>query len=180
MLKANAQCSMPRVFEPLKIHALSRLLLHGDANPWQQRQAIRYSTSDCSFSHVTLFGQRSFLQTRGAIARALSYQILSSRKYHQKSNRERRNKKFKISTSFIAKFRISLKEAKEVGFRLRVCLRCELLNAQFDSLVNESDELVRILATIVHKALRRKARDAVKKPSRSVGPWAFRALSIEH
>jgi four helix bundle protein len=61
---------------------------------------------------------------------------------------------------FIAKNRIALKEAKEARVRLRVCRKCDLLDERFAPLVQESDEIVRILATIVHNALRRKARPA--------------------
>jgi four helix bundle protein len=57
---------------------------------------------------------------------------------------------------FIAKARIALKEAKEVRFRLLVCRRCDLLDERFDLLIDESDQLVRILATIVHNAIRRR------------------------
>jgi hypothetical protein len=40
--------------------------------------------------------------------------------------------------------------------RLRVCRRTDLLDARFDSLVDESDEIVRILGKIVHNAIRRR------------------------
>jgi hypothetical protein len=70
----------------------------------------------------------------------------------------------------IAKNRIALKEAKETRFRLRVCRGTNLLDASYDPLVKESDELVRILATIVHNAIRRrkaeKAANARKRASR--------------
>ena len=68
---------------------------------------------------------------------------------------------------FVAKFRISLKEAKETRFRLRVCRRCDLLDDRFDGLIEESDELVRIIATIVYQALRRKARTAAGRNRRN-------------
>lgn len=57
---------------------------------------------------------------------------------------------------FIAKNRIALKEAKETRFRLRVCRRCDFLDTSFDPLVQESDELVRILGKIVSNALRNR------------------------
>jgi hypothetical protein len=53
--------------------------------------------------------------------------------------------------------RIALKESKETRFRLRVCRRCDLLDARFDALVAESDELVKIPASIVHSTIRRRA-----------------------
>ncbi|PYR63395.1 MAG: hypothetical protein DMF88_25360 [Acidobacteria bacterium] len=55
---------------------------------------------------------------------------------------------------FIAKNRIALKEAKETRFRLRVCQRTRLLSPEFDPVVLESDELVRIIGKIVHNARR--------------------------
>jgi four helix bundle protein len=54
---------------------------------------------------------------------------------------------------FIAKNRIALKEAKETRFRLRVCQRTGLLSSEFYPMVQESDELVKILGKIVHNAL---------------------------
>ena len=65
---------------------------------------------------------------------------------------------------FIAKNRIALKEAKETHFRLRVCRRCDFLGTSFDPLVQESDELVRILAKIVHK------RVAQQTTATQIGP----------
>jgi len=50
-------------------------------------------------------------------------------------------------------------DAKEARFRLRVCRLTDHLDAKFDPLVQESDEIVRILATIVHRASRRRAAD---------------------
>ena len=59
---------------------------------------------------------------------------------------------------FIAKNRIALKDAKELRFRLRVCRLSDLLDARFERpLIQESDEIVRILGKIVHNAIRRRA-----------------------
>jgi four helix bundle protein len=96
-----------------------------------------------------------FLHTRGPIGRALSYQLLSAGT-STGSNAEEADGA-SSHDDFIAKNRIALKEAKETRFRLRVCRRSELLDARFDPLVTESDELVRILGKIVHNALRNKA-----------------------
>jgi four helix bundle protein len=49
----------------------------------------------------------------------------------------------------LAKRRITLRELKEARFRLRVLRHCELLSQQHDPVINESDELVRIVATLV-------------------------------
>jgi len=99
-----------------------------------------------------------FLHTRGPIGRALSYQLLSAGT-STGSNAEEADGA-SSHDDFIAKNRIALKEAKETRFRLRVCRRSELLDARFDPLVTESDELVRILGKIVHNALRNKASRA--------------------
>ena len=102
-----------------------------------------------------------FLYTRGGISRALSYQILTagtavgSNAQEADGGSSRRD--------FIAKNRIALKEAKETRFRLRVCRRCDLLDARYDALVQESDEIVRILGKIVHNALRNEATSDVRQ-----------------
>jgi four helix bundle protein len=93
-----------------------------------------------------------FLHTRGPIARALSYQILAAgtsaganvQEADGASNRR----------DFLAKQRIALTEAKETRFRLMECRRCGLLDGRFDPLIRESDELVRILATIVQRTIK--------------------------
>jgi four helix bundle protein len=101
-----------------------------------------------------------FLHTRGGIARAFSYQLLSSGT-SAGSNAEEGDGA-SSHNDFIAKHRIALKEAKEARFRLRVCRRCDLLDERFDALVQESDELARILGAIVHAALRNKAKHVVR------------------
>jgi four helix bundle protein len=87
-----------------------------------------------------------------AVGRALSYQILSAGTSVGSNYEE--SDGASSNADFIAKNRIALKEAKETRFRLRVCRLSDLLDASFDPLVKESDEIVRILATIVHKASR--------------------------
>jgi four helix bundle protein len=96
-----------------------------------------------------------FLHTRGPVARALSYQLLSAGTSTGANAEEADGAS--SHDDFIAKNRIALKEAKEARFRLRVCRRTELLDARFDPMLQESDELVRILGKIVHNALRNKA-----------------------
>ena len=97
-----------------------------------------------------------FLHKRGPIARALSYQILEagtsagSNAHEADSASSRRD--------FIAKNRIALKEAKETRFRLRVCRNRGYLDSSFDPLLQESDEIVKILGKIVHTAIKNEAR----------------------
>ena len=49
-----------------------------------------------------------------------------------------------------AKRRIALRELKKV--RMRMLRRCDLLTAEHDPVIEESDELVRIVATVIRKA----------------------------
>ena len=93
-----------------------------------------------------------FLHTRGPIGRALSFQILAAGTSVGANAQEADGAS--SHADFIAKNRIALKEAKETRFRLRVCRRCELLDARFDSLLHESEELILILGAIVHTAIR--------------------------
>jgi four helix bundle protein len=103
---------------------------------------------------VEIVTAAQFLHTRGPIGRALSYQLLSTGTSAGANAEE--GDGASSHDDFIAKNRIAVKEAKESRFRLRVCRRSNLLDARFDALVRESDELVRILATIVHNALRNR------------------------
>ncbi len=98
-----------------------------------------------------------FLQTKGRIGVALSHQVLSAGTSVGANMEEGDGASSR--GDFIAKNRVALKEAKEVRFRLRVCRRCGLLDVRFDPLIQESDELVRIIATIVHNAIRRKKHE---------------------
>jgi four helix bundle protein len=90
-----------------------------------------------------------FLHRRGPIGRAISYQLLAAGTSVGANYEE--GDGASSAADFLAKNRIALKEAKETRFRLRVCRRSDLLDASFDPVVRESDEIVRILATIVHK-----------------------------
>jgi four helix bundle protein len=96
-----------------------------------------------------------FLHRRGPIARALSYQLLAAgtsvgSNYEEADGASSHN-------DFIAKTRTALKEAKETRFRLRVCRRTNLLDTAFDGLIQESDEIVRILGKLVHTAISRRS-----------------------
>ena len=101
----------------------------------------------CDIVRVT-----QYLHTRGPIGRRISYQILDAGT-SVGSNAEEADGA-SSHDDFIAKNRIALKEAKETRFRLRVCKRTRLLSPEFDSVIQESDELVKILGKIVHNALR--------------------------
>jgi four helix bundle protein len=59
---------------------------------------------------------------------------------------------------FLAKERIVLREVKEARLRLRVLRDTDLIDASSDALVQESVELVKIVATIIRKAQGRPQR----------------------
>ena len=94
-----------------------------------------------------------FLHRRGPIGRELSYQVLKAGT-SVGANYEESDGASSLA-DFIAKTRIALKEAKETRFRLRVCRRSGLLDRTFDPLIQESDEIVRILGKLVHNTRRR-------------------------
>jgi four helix bundle protein len=52
----------------------------------------------------------------------------------------------------LAKRKIALRELKETQFRLRILRCCDLLSSAQDPVIHESEELVRILATLIRKA----------------------------
>jgi four helix bundle protein len=92
-----------------------------------------------------------FLHRRGPIARALSYQILDAGTSVGANLAEADDASSR--RDFVNKARIALREAKETRFRLRVCRRRGYLDDTFEALVNESDQLVRIIATIIRNTL---------------------------
>jgi four helix bundle protein len=111
-----------------------------------------------------------FLHTQGSIGRALSYQLIAAGTSAGANAHEAESAS--SHDDFFAKNRIALREAKETRFRLLVCRRCGYLDARFDPLLAESDELVRILGKIVHTAVRRRqarraAEAAAKRSSRA-------------
>ncbi len=53
---------------------------------------------------------------------------------------------------FVAKYSIAVKEARETHYWLRLLRKCQILSeAQLDSLTDESDQLIRILTSIIKK-----------------------------
>ena len=120
-----------------------------------KRPEIRARTVDFACDIVRA---AQFLHTRGPIGRALSYQMLAAGTSIGANVQEADGASSR--QDFIAKMRIALKEAKETWFRLKVCRRCELLDERFDPLIGESEQIVRILATIVHRTI----RNAAKRP----------------
>jgi len=100
-----------------------------------------------------------FLHTQGPVAIELSAQILKAGTSAAANYEEADDGSGKRDE--IAKKKIALRELKETRLRLRMLRQCNLLNADHDPLINESGELVRIVATVI--------RNAQEKASRKVG-----------
>ena len=90
-----------------------------------------------------------FLHTRGPVAKALSYQILKCGTSAGSNYEEADDGSSDRDT--LAKRQIALREMKETRFRLRVLRKCGFLTDAQDPVIKESDELVKILATLVKK-----------------------------
>jgi four helix bundle protein len=91
-----------------------------------------------------------FLHTRGPVAAALSHQLLrcgtsAGANYEEADDGS-------SSRDSIAKKKIVLRELKESRFRLRVLRECGCLTEAQDPMIAESDELIRIVATIIRRA----------------------------
>jgi four helix bundle protein len=91
-----------------------------------------------------------YLHTRGPIAKELSAQVVkagtsASANYEEADDATgRRDKR--------AKRQIALRELKEARLRMRMLRRCDLLTVEHDPVIDESDELVRIVATVIRKS----------------------------
>jgi len=88
-----------------------------------------------------------FLHSRGPIGAALSYQLLkcgtsAAANYEEADDGS-------STRDEIAKKKITLRELKETRLRLRVLRECGFLTADQDPVIQESDELVRIVATVI-------------------------------
>jgi four helix bundle protein len=90
-----------------------------------------------------------FLHTRGPVAAALSYQLLKCGTSAGSNYEEADDGSSDRDT--LAKRKISLREMKETRYRLRLLRKCGYLLPDQDPVIDESDELVRILATLVNK-----------------------------
>jgi four helix bundle protein len=93
-----------------------------------------------------------FLHTRGPVASALSDQLLRCGT-SSGSNYEEADDGSSTRDS-IAKKKIARRELKETRFRLRVLRQCGFLVEAQDPVIAESDELVRIVATVIRNAQR--------------------------
>ena len=88
-----------------------------------------------------------FLHTRGPIGIAVSYQILSAG-LSAGSNYEEADDGSSDRDS-LAKKKIVLRELKECRWRMRVVRAAGILTSAQDPVIRESDELVRIVSTVI-------------------------------
>ena len=94
-----------------------------------------------------------FLHTRGPIGVAVSSQILRAGT-SAGANYEEADDGSSTRDS-IAKKKIVLRELKECRWRMRLVRAAGILTANQDPVIKESDELVRIMATVIRNAERR-------------------------
>jgi four helix bundle protein len=92
-----------------------------------------------------------FLHTRGPIGVALSYQVLKCGVSAGANFEEADDGSSRRDT--LAKRKIALRELKETRFRLRVLRQSGLLTAAQDPVINETAELVKIVATLIRNSL---------------------------
>jgi len=90
-----------------------------------------------------------FLHTRGPVAKALSYQVLKCGTSVGSNYEEADDGSSDRDT--LAKRKIALREIKETRYRPRVLRKCGFLTNAQDPVIDESDQLVKILATLVNK-----------------------------
>jgi four helix bundle protein len=121
-----------------------------DANDWTIKDTPydlreRLFNFACAITRIA-----TFLHTRGPIAVALCAQLLrigtsAGANYEEaddgSSQRDMR-----------AKRQIVLRELKETSFRLRVLRKTGHLTPSHDPVIGECDELVKIVATLIHKS----------------------------
>jgi four helix bundle protein len=88
-----------------------------------------------------------FLHTQGPVAVALSTQILKSGTSSGANYEEADDGS--SDRDALAKKKISLREMKETRFRLRLVRRAGFLKSEHDPVIQESDELVKILSTVI-------------------------------
>ena len=91
-----------------------------------------------------------FLHTRGPIGVAVSYQILSAG-LSAGSNYEEADDGSSDRDS-LAKKKIVLRELKECRWRMRLVRAAGILTSAQDPVIRESDELVRIVSTVIRSA----------------------------
>ena len=124
------------------------LLLFMGSSDWEFRKPydLRERLFEFACAVARLF---QYLQQRGGLGAALSEQILTSAT-SAGANYEEADDGSSTRDS-VAKMRIALRQLKETRFRLHVLRKCNALTAEHDPVLRETDELVRIMATVIRK-----------------------------
>ena len=91
-----------------------------------------------------------YLHTQGPVAMQLSEQILKAGTSAAANYEEADDASGKRDE--LAKKRIALRELKETRIRLRMLRSEGLLTSDHDPIIDESDELVRIVATVIRNS----------------------------
>jgi len=91
-----------------------------------------------------------YLHSKDAVARSLSDQILRAGNSAGANYEEADDGSSDRDTA--AKRKIVLRELKETKFRLRVLRRCAFLTRDQDPVIRESDELIKIVATLLRNS----------------------------
>ena len=91
-----------------------------------------------------------YLHTRGRIATELSYQLLKCGTSAGANYEEADDGSSDRDT--LAKRRITLRELKESRFRLQTLRLCEFLGPEHDPVIQETIELIRIVAALIRNS----------------------------
>jgi four helix bundle protein len=91
-----------------------------------------------------------YLHTQGPIGMQLSEQILKAGTSAAANYEEADDASGKRDE--LAKKRIALRELKETRTRLRMLRQTDILTSEHEPVIDESDELVRIVATVIRNA----------------------------
>ena len=126
-----------------------------DTSPWKPQKPFDLRERLFKFA-LLVIRVVQFLHTRGPIGVAVSYQILNAG-MSAGSNYEEADDGSSPRDS-IAKTKIILRELKECRWRLRVVRAAGILTLAQDPVIVESDELVRIVSTIIRNAESRDAK----------------------
>ena len=126
-----------------------------EASQWKPKKPFDLRERLFEFGLLTIRVVQ-FLHTRGPIGVAVSYQILNAG-MSAGSNYEEADDGSSPRDS-IAKTKIVLRELKECRWRLRVVRAAGILTLAQDPVIVESDELVRIVSTIIRNAESRDAK----------------------
>jgi len=128
------------------MHDMEKLPTFNFTKPYDLRDRLfEYA---CAIVRVT-----QYLHTKDAVARSLADQILRAGNSAGANYEEADDGSSPADTR--GKRRLSLRELKEVLFRLRVVRATGYLGPEFDPVIQETLELKRIMASLVRKSAKK-------------------------